>query len=166
MATDVAHQAIVGAPKEALEERCQASSCEVQVTMRCRRPSGPQDPDILRVTPMEDHILIKYGDMRFKAPRADRTVLQDVLSSLYGMLLDKCAAADRADKRDPNFFAWQCRNPGPLDDTGKPTDPYSSEASFVVVQQGRVQVQLERMPLKELEGVFMRHMEAMRFLCC
>ncbi len=177
MATDVAN-AIISGSKAAFKDHCQANTCEVQVTMRRERYrySGSPETYTLLVTPMDSHVLIQYGSLRFRAPRADRTAFQDMLSSLYGMLSDKCKEADKADVQQQQqqqqgcpdfeeFEKWHSDMASYYEHQGEEGDPYY-DARFRVVQQGEVQVDLKRVPLTDLEGVFMHHMGAMRFLSC
>ncbi len=167
MASDVAN-AIVKSSKEAYEEYCKASECELQVTMRLvRRPQQVDrcQPYIITVVPTEHHVVFKYGGLCFRAPRADREAFQGAVSSLYGMLMDKCKEADREDKRLDHFAEWYNDVLEEWDNFLGGGDPYG-EATFRILRCGEVQVEVTRMPLEELEGVFMRHVGAMRFLSC
>ncbi len=164
MATDVAN-AILSGSKKAFEEHCQAATCEVQITMRRERPSAPAETYTLLVTLMDSHVLVQYGSLRFRAPCASSTAFKEMLSSLYGMLSDKCKEADKADKQEPNFDEWHQHMMHVYGSVSEEADPYY-DASFRVLQQGKVQVDLKRVALEELEGVFMHHLGAMRFLTC
>lgn len=82
-----------------------------------------------------------------------------MLSGLYGMLLDKCAEDDKAEQEDPDFGNWQADMEESYDRYGI-ANPYE-EAAFRVVQ-----VEMWRVARENLEGVFMHHIGAMRFLSC
>ncbi len=163
MATDLAN-AIISTSREAFEEQCNASVCEVQIFARRERFTGEASPYILKVTPTENHVLVQYADLTFKAPRADATAFKEMLSGLYGMLSDKCAEDDNAERQDPDFPEWQEEREDAYHRYGEPN--LYEEAMIRVVRRGKVQVEMKHVAREDLEGVFMRYMGAMRFLSC
>lgn len=157
---------IVKSSKKAYVEHCEASECEIKVTMRLERPSqDPVKPHVISVVPMEHHLVFRYGGLTFRAPRADGAMFLDAVSSLFGMLLDKVKEADLGDKRDDEFERWHSGALDQWDYYFGGGDPYA-EATFQVVRHGEVQVEVARMPLEDMEGVFVHHVGAMRFLSC